>query len=218
MSSTGRHGPLSSCTSHRHGESVNKRPDPPTASQPSQDWLSSLEELRKIVFHLSLQRLGDRDLAEDVAQEVLMRVLKRILEDPGEVRNLRAFLLGVARNVILDVYRSESRLIRLDPDRLADGAGEDLSVSPYSVSPYGADSTQSCLPVEVREGIDNLPEKERDVVQKFYFDEMTCVEIARQNHEPPPRIRKRKSRAIRRLRAEVYSWKRTHHPTQSIPH
>jgi RNA polymerase sigma-70 factor, ECF subfamily len=97
------------------------------------------------------RRIGDRDAADDVAQEVLLR-LHRKLGDLRSEERLDAFAYRIARNAIVDHYRSravakempagpDDVVARLDADRDTGEDGDD---------PRGRQELASCLEPLVR--------------------------------------------------------------------
>jgi RNA polymerase sigma factor (sigma-70 family) len=159
--------------------------------------LSTLEGLRQFIYESALFALGDRDLAEDVAQESLTRVLRRLLTDEAPVNDLPAFVCGVAKHVISDQRRWEARRVRLDVDRLSGTGVEGRSGT------SGLQSGGETLSSMVIQEIDKLPETDREVLKRCFVDGISCAELGRRTGEPAPRIRKRKWRAVQRLRDQL---------------
>jgi RNA polymerase sigma-70 factor (ECF subfamily) len=62
-----------------------------------------------VVFKYVKYRLDDEALAEDISSEVFFRLLKSIKDGCGPGKNLRGWLLGTARHMVLDHIRGEYR-------------------------------------------------------------------------------------------------------------
>ena len=71
------------------------------------------------IFRFCLLRTSDHDLALDLTQDTFMRFWDTLLKDK-EIRNCRAFLFAVARNLVIDWYRKK-KAVSLD-EILSDGA------------------------------------------------------------------------------------------------
>lgn len=56
-----------------------------------------------------VQRRSDVSLAEDVSAEVFVVVWRRFDDVPQGIDDARAWVFGVARNILLNAYRSEQR-------------------------------------------------------------------------------------------------------------
>lgn len=64
-------------------------------------------EYRKDVFSVALAILRDFDMAEDVLQEAFIKLYQHTQKN--EVKNVKAWLITVTRNLAFDVYRKKSR-------------------------------------------------------------------------------------------------------------
>ncbi|MGA2505816.1 MAG: sigma-70 family RNA polymerase sigma factor, partial [Anaerolineales bacterium] len=61
------------------------------------------------VFRYVKYRLDDESLAEDISSEVFFRLLKAVKNGCGPGKNLRGWLLGTARHMVVDHIRREYR-------------------------------------------------------------------------------------------------------------
>ena len=66
-----------------------------------------------VVFRYVLFRMGDRTLAEDVTQETFLRALRRISSVSYQGRDIGAWFVTIARNLIFDHVKSSR--YRLEP-------------------------------------------------------------------------------------------------------
>lgn len=153
--------------------------------------LSQLEALRHGLELLALRALGDRSAAEEVAQEALARAV--VAADRGtivQVGRLAAFVAGIARHVIADRQRNAARLAPLSAAAAVAAPAEDPLARLL-----GADERAA-----VHAALARLSPTDRNLLRLCYFDGLAPSEIATRLGEPPERVRKRKSRAIERLR------------------
>lgn len=149
--------------------------------------------LRRGIRLLAVYELSDADAADEVAQETLVRVLQAMRE--GRVRdvaNIGAFARGVARHVLVDFVRERRRERSFDataaeaqPDTRDDPLAALLSAEQLG---------------HVRIALATLTQGDRDILQRAFFDDVSCAEMSQRLHEPAARIRKRKERALERLR------------------
>lgn len=140
---------------------------------------------------VALRALGNPDVAEDVAQEALSRGIAAA--DSGRLTaedNVGAYLHGIARHVIADIRRAQGR--------------ESLVPSSLEPSPVPAVALRELITKEerarVRRALSRLSERDREILRLAFWDDLNSAEIASRLDEPPARIRKRKSRAVERLR------------------
>lgn len=184
--------------------------------------LSSLEveTLRVGLRILALRRLGDADAAEEAVQETLARTVAALREGRGpNEASLGAFAAGIARHVIADMRRAEKRAIALDSIHTppADSAPDPLSAL------ISATERES-----VRAAILRLSARDRDLLRLCFFEGLAPHEVAARMGEPDARIRKRKERALARVRRALLDVERHEdrpsatrmsesHPTDSRP-
>lgn len=164
---------------------------PRSANDPVAFDRSQLEALRPGLELLALRAFGDRQVAEEVAQESLARAL--VAADRGtpiQEGKVAAFVAGIARHVIADRRRESARLAPL--------SAADAVAAP------GADPLDHLLSADDRRAVHRalaaLSAPDRELLHLCYFEGRTPTEIAAALGEPPERIRKRKSRALERLR------------------
>lgn len=80
-----------------------------------------------LVHRYVLHRVGDRTLAEDVTSETFVRALRRIDSLSFQGRDVGAWLVTIARNIVLDHVKSSRYRLEvttadmLDADRATDG-------------------------------------------------------------------------------------------------
>jgi RNA polymerase sigma-70 factor (TIGR02943 family) len=80
-----------------------------------------LDEHGDYLFRFALSRLRDGDAAEEVVQDTFVSALKNVKQFSGRSSE-RAWLLGILKNKIVDVYRKRNR----DPINV-DGDNADIS-------------------------------------------------------------------------------------------
>lgn len=143
------------------------------------------------VRFLALRKLHDPDAADDVAQETVFRALKAATERPGEpIRDPAAFIYGIARHIIADTARSSHKTRSF--------------TAADSLAAPDRDYLQALISEEerhrVRVAIRDLPRAERALLEMSFVRGMTSHEIASRLGESADGVRKRKSRALQRLR------------------
>jgi RNA polymerase sigma-70 factor (ECF subfamily) len=156
-----------------------------------------VEQLRLGLQIMALHALGDPEAAEEAVQETLVRALEALRNGrPRDPEKLGAFVRGIARHVIADAHHARQRSAPLD-------------AVPETERGIRSDDPLSALITDeernrVRRALARLSPADRDILHLSFFEGLTPVEIAERIGEPALRIRKRKSRALRRLR-EAFS-------------
>ena len=149
------------------------------------------EKYASRVYYLALRELRSHADADDVRAETFLRVLKSIQE--RSVRSsgsLGPFILGTARNVILETLRS--------PDRKAHG-----SELPEIASPELDQQPDLDVRRAISATIDRLKPREREFLRLHYFEELPKDEIARRIGIDAERVRLLKHRSLKNFR-EIY--------------
>lgn len=143
---------------------------------------------------LAMRALGNREDAADAAQETLVRALEAIRERriPTDAP-LGAFIYGIARHVIADVIRKR---VREGPCAGCEGL---VATEPSPLDALILREERDRVTI----ALTRLSEEDRALLRDCYVDGHRIVDIAGGDGEPAERIRKRKSRALARLRAEL---------------
>lgn len=160
---------------------------PATDLRAARTWAVYAEGIR----FLALRALGDAQAAEDVAQETVLRALRQSTERKGApITDPVAFIYGIARHVIADMRRQNRRTVTLD---LADSVGSsERNALDALVSAEERARLRSCLR--------RLSRAERALLVMSYVEGMTAPAIALLLGESAQAVRKKKSRAVQRLR------------------
>jgi RNA polymerase sigma-70 factor, ECF subfamily len=139
------------------------------------------------VFGLALRRLRDRQRAEDAVQETFAAVWRSAQSYRPERGPAAPWLYTVARNAIVDRQRA-----RVDqPAEVPDMA---------SSEPGPLDRAEaSFVAWRVHRALEELPEKEREVLELAYWSELSQSEVAEYLHIPLGTVKTRTRSALSRL-------------------
>lgn len=138
-----------------------------------------IERYSDMVYRLAFSRVGTRQDAEDVYQEVFFRYLKKRPAFESE-EHCKAWLLRVTLNCSNTFLTSPWRRRRTElPENL-----------PFE------DRRQQKLYGELRQ----LPDKYRDVIHLFYYEELSVEEIGRLLNRKPSTVRTQLTRSREMLR------------------
>jgi RNA polymerase sigma-70 factor, ECF subfamily len=143
------------------------------------------------------RRIGDPDAADDVAQEVLLR-LHRSLRDLRVEDRLDAFAYRIARNAIIDHYRSRAsaKEIPAAPDELIARVDADGDTDEDPNEAKGREELARCLEPLVR----RLAEPYRQALTLTDLGKLSQVEAARVTGLSVPGMKAR----VQRARAQVH--------------
>ena len=126
---------------------------------------------RRAIWHLALRYLRDRHEAEDVAQRAFVRAFEKIVHFRGDA-SFRTWLYRITVNLSLNHLRDHAREKPrpIDEDALT-VAGPDTA---------GGDATPDAQrrARRLRESIEQLPPKQRLVMELRVFEELPFREVA----------------------------------------
>ena len=174
------------------------------------DAAASLEPLRQGLHLLAVRALGSADAAEEAVQETLSRAVGALARDQlADTAKLPAFVAGIARHVVIDMIRARRRLVSLDSLPSTAHPAHD----PDALGVLVTAGEQA----RVRAALALLDVSDRDLLRLCYVEGLAPGEIAARAGEPAERIRKRKSRALERLREAFHGAGATRHADARLP-
>jgi RNA polymerase sigma-70 factor (ECF subfamily) len=157
------------------------------------------EQYSPMVFRFVLTRLGNWDQAEDITSETFTRGLQRLGtlsyrfgKDPG------AWFVTIARNLILDLFKSSRYRLETTVGDMHDGLVED----PDSPEVLTVDSIAlGELKAQLNQAVAQLGEQQRRVVELRFGQALSVKETAEEMGDTDVGATKaRQHRAVQRLR------------------
>jgi RNA polymerase sigma-70 factor (ECF subfamily) len=139
------------------------------------------------MFGLALRRLRDRQRAEDAVQETFTAVWRSAASYRPERGPAAPWLYAIARNAIVDRFRTQ-----------VDTTGEVPEI--VSADPGPAESAESSfVSYRVHRALEELPPREREVVELAYWSGLSQSEVAEYLHIPLGTVKTRTRSALARL-------------------
>lgn len=139
-----------------------------------------------VLYGYGVRRLGDPQLAEELVQRVMTRLWRTSGRYDPRRSSVRTWVFTIARNVAVDLYRSQPRA-----ERPADA---DWRGTP-------PDELDAMLRAEtMRMALDRLSDDHREVLELGYFQGLTQVEISERLGLPLGTVKSRTFYALKALR------------------
>lgn len=139
------------------------------------------------MFGLALRRLRDRQRAEDAVQETFASIWRSAGSYRPERGPAAPWLYAIARNAIVDRFRGQADTAHEVPD-LASG------------EPGPADRAESAYVAwRVHRAMEELPQREREVLELAYWSGLSQTEVAEYLHIPLGTVKTRTRSALARL-------------------
>jgi RNA polymerase sigma-70 factor (ECF subfamily) len=146
-----------------------------------------------VVFRFLLHRVGDRPTAEDFTSETFVRALRRIDSLTFQGRDVGAWLITIARNIVLDHVKSSRFRLEVatadmrDADRATDGP-EDAVL-------------QGMTNEVLLAGVQRLSDDQRECIVLRFLQGLSVAETAAAMGKREGAVKALQHRAVRRLAA-----------------
>lgn len=154
-------------------------------------FVESFSEYGDAIFRFCMVKVSDVELAEDMTQEVFTRYWQ-YLRDGKEMTNTRSFLYTIANNMAKDWYKKK-KADSLD-DKIESGdIPKDKEASPETAAEYH----------EVLSVIEDMEEKDKEVLLLKHVEGLPPKEIAEALEETANTVSVRLNRATKRLQEKL---------------
>jgi RNA polymerase sigma-70 factor (ECF subfamily) len=141
---------------------------------------------------LALGGVPQADLPDGV-QQVRLRLLERAAKGDEAPRDVSAWAAVVASNLAMDWHRAKRRQERL---------GERLASLRQPAQP--SDEESSVLSLAVAQGLDELPDPQRQVLVLRFYADLPVRDIADELGIPEGTVKSRLHTAVRAMRARLH--------------
>jgi RNA polymerase sigma-70 factor (ECF subfamily) len=188
-----------------HAPEVAVEPDPEPEAADNGAWtlvkasqegdMAAFSELFEryydVVFRYVLFRMNDRTLAEDITQETFVRALRRIGSVTYQGRDIAAWFVTIARNLIFDHVKS-SRY------RLESTTAEIVDLSPSTNGPE-QQVLDGATNDELLRCVRKLNPDQQECIQLRFLQGLSVAETARIMDRNEGAVKALQHRAVRRL-------------------
>ncbi len=146
------------------------------------------DKYKDSIYRFVYFKVSNREKAHDLVNESFLKIYNYIREDK-DIENFRAFLYKIARNSVIDFYRTRKDNISLDdsPDIESDIDIED-------------DADRMVKVKRIKKHLEKIKPKYREVVHLYYFEEFSFKEISKMIGESESNVRMRALRGIKSLK------------------
>lgn len=158
-----------------------------------------------MVFRFTYFRVGNRQLAEDLTADTFMRALKRIGSFTWQGRDLGAWLVTIARNLVADHFKSGKYRLEVATDDLALMGAADATDA--RVGWHESDSETVVIDyltnVELIKAVKRLKDKQQECIVLRFFHGLSVLETAQAMGKDEGAIKALQYRAVRALRRQL---------------
>jgi RNA polymerase sigma-70 factor (ECF subfamily) len=146
---------------------------------------AAFEDHKDAVYRFAWRMMNSAPAAEDVAQDVFLSLLRQPARFDSGRGQLRSFLLGITRNLVLKRWRDEYRWEELNDERFP---AKSLTIESEDIAEI------------VGEAVRSLPPLQREVLILAEYEELALDEIARAVDSEIGTVKARLHRARENLR------------------
>jgi RNA polymerase sigma-70 factor, ECF subfamily len=144
-----------------------------------------------VVYRYVLFRVGDRELAEDVTSETFLRALRRITSVSYQGRDVGAWFVTIARNLVLDHvkssrFRLEVATAEVDDSRRVESGPEQQVISKVTTA-------------ALLECVEQLGDDQRECIVLRFLQGLSVAETAEIMNRNEGAVKALQHRAVRRL-------------------
>ncbi|MCE7005584.1 sigma-70 family RNA polymerase sigma factor [Kibdelosporangium philippinense] len=144
-----------------------------------------------VVYRYVLIRVGDKELAEDVTSETFLRALRRITSVTYQGRDVGAWLVTIARNLVLDHVKSSRYRLEVPKAEVDDGRTVQQGPEQQVLSKITNTELLKC--------IQQLGDDQRECIALRFLQGLSVAETAELMHRNEGAIKALQHRAVRRL-------------------
>ncbi|WP_245616874.1 RNA polymerase sigma factor [Amycolatopsis taiwanensis] len=148
------------------------------------------------VHRYVLFRIGDRELANDITSETFLRALRRIRSVSYQGRDVGAWFITIARNIVLDHVKSSRYKLEVVTDEVSESAA-------FSAQAIEDGPEQQALAGATRNAllhcIAALGDDQRECIVLRFIQGLSLSETAEIMHRNEGAIKALQHRAVRRL-------------------
>ncbi len=151
------------------------------------------------VYSFALRLVGDTAAAEDIAQETFVKVWNSLKKYNSESSKFKTWMLRIARNTAIDYLRKKKHvpLSYFENDAGSNVLAETVA-SEEALAPELLEKLDDAR--ELRETLEKLSSKNREILLLYYSNNATFEEIAAVLGEPTNTVKSRHRRALNALR------------------
>ncbi|OGG41362.1 hypothetical protein A2837_02490 [Candidatus Kaiserbacteria bacterium RIFCSPHIGHO2_01_FULL_46_22] len=155
-------------------------------------FVKTFSEYGDAIFRFCMMKVSNVEQAEDMTQEVFTRYWQ-YLRNGKEMSNTRSLLYTIANNLAKDWYKKK-RAVSLDDQMESGRVPADKNASPETTAGY----------YEILDTIDDMEEKDKEVLLLKYVEGLDPKDIAEILEETANVISVRLSRATKRLQQKLH--------------
>lgn len=151
------------------------------------------------VFRYALFRVGDRELAEDVTSETFLRALRRIGSVTYQGRDVGAWFVTIARNIVLDHVKSSRHRREVSTAEITEAGSVPFFAEPHADLGPESRMLASATREQLLRAVSELGAEQRECVVLRFLQGLSVAETAQIMDRKEGAVKALQHRAVRRL-------------------
>uniref|UniRef100_UPI001C544BF2 sigma-70 family RNA polymerase sigma factor n=1 Tax=Amycolatopsis endophytica TaxID=860233 RepID=UPI001C544BF2 len=152
-----------------------------------------------VVYRYVYFRLTDRELAEDITSETFLRALRRISSVSYQGRDVGAWFVTIARNIVLDHLKSSRYKLEVVTDQVADSGTAPFTGQSGPDAGPEQQAVTSATRTALLTAISGLGEDQRECIVLRFVQGLSLAETAQIMRRNEGAIKALQHRAVRKL-------------------
>ncbi|WP_229874566.1 sigma-70 family RNA polymerase sigma factor [Amycolatopsis deserti] len=152
-----------------------------------------------VVYRYVYFRLSDRELAEDITSETFLRALRRISSVSYQGRDVGAWFVTIARNIVLDHLKSSRYKLEVVTDEVADSGTAPFAAPPGPDAGPEQQAVTSATRDALLSAIAGLGDDQRECIVLRFIQGLSLAETAQIMKRNEGAIKALQHRAVRKL-------------------
>lgn len=148
------------------------------------------QTFQKPLLYYIMRNVSQKDVAEDILQEVFLKAYKNF-DTLKEKQNIQAWLYKIASNTLIDYFRKK---------RLPTQENNEIMIDEEHNSEMVIEELDCCL----KNFIEKLPTKQKEILTAVYFEEYSLVEYAQHHQLNLSTVKSQAKRAKEKLKEVFY--------------
>jgi len=146
------------------------------------------------IYRYIFFKVSDQHIAEDLTSNTFLKCWEYIRDEKKEIENIKAFLYRIARNLVIDYYRTRTETTELSA---AVGMGDQKLPLPDELISISQDTNM------LLKTLTKLPDDYNDLITLRYIEEYSIREIADILGKTENNVRVTLHRAIQALKNKI---------------
>ncbi|MTD56721.1 sigma-70 family RNA polymerase sigma factor [Amycolatopsis pithecellobii] len=152
-----------------------------------------------VVYRYVFFRLGDRELAEDITSETFLRALRRITSVSYQGRDVGAWFITIARNLVFDHVKSSRYKLELVTDEVSETGSAPFAGQTIREDGPEQEAMTSATREALLRAIAALGDDQRECIVLRFVEGLSLAETARIMKRNEGAVKALQHRAVRRL-------------------